>query len=183
MTDTAPPEDFVTALLSLRDAPRNREVELEEVPPPRALAPWTAALALRTVREDHEQPLASGRLVVLHDPDGQLGWNGTFRVVAQMRAQIDPEMGGDPMLGEGVWSWARDSLDDAGAGYHDLTGTVTRELSESFGGLHLRGATLHVELRASWTPETPQLGEHLRAWSDLLCRTSGITPQHYLEEA
>ncbi len=173
----------MTALLSLRETPRNPEIELAEVPSPRRMAPWTAALALRTSREDHDQPLATGRLVVLHDPDEQIGWNGTFRLVAQLRAQIDTEMGGDPLLGEAVWSWAHDCLNRAGAGYHDMTGTITRELSESFGGLQLRGATLHVELRASWTPATPYLGEHLRAWSDLLCRTSGIAPQHYLEEA
>ena len=183
VTDHAVPEDFVTALLSLRDAARNPAVLLEEVPPPERLAPWTAALAMRTVREEHDQPLASGRLVVLHDPATQIGWNGEFRLVAQLRSQIDPEMGGDPLLGEAVWNWAHDCLDEAGAGYHDMTGTVTRELSEAFGGLELRGSTLHVELRASWTPVTPALGEHLLAWSDLLCRTAGIIPQRYLEEA
>ena len=99
MTDHAVPEDFVTALLSLRDAARNREVILEEVPPPQRLAPWSAALAMRTVREAHHQPLGSGRLVVLHDPEGQVGWNGQFRLVAQLRSQIDTEMGGDPLLG------------------------------------------------------------------------------------
>lgn len=183
MTDHAVPDDFVSALLSLREAPRNPEVELEEVPAPRRLAPWTAALALRTVREDHDQPLASGRFVVLHDPATQPGWNGEFRIVAQLRTQIDPEMGSDPLLGEAVWGWAQDCLVDAGTGFHDLTGTVTREVSESFGGLRLRGSVVHVELRASWTPATPHLGEHLVAWSDLLCRTSGITPSHYLEGA
>lgn len=177
------PDDFVSALLSLRGAPRNPEVELEEVPPPRRLAPWTAALAMHTVREEHDQPLASGRLVVLHDPATQPGWNGEFRVVAQLRTQIEAEMGADPLLGEAVWGWALDCLDDAGADFHDVTGTVTREVSESFGGLRLRGAVVHVELRASWTPTSPRLGEHLVAWSDLLCRTSGITPSHYLEGA
>jgi hypothetical protein len=183
VTQPPVPEDFLTALLSLREQARNPEVELEEVPPPRRLAPWTAAIALRTAREEHGQPLASGRFVVLHDPAEQIGWNGTFRLVAQLRTQIDSEMGSDPLLGEALWAFAGESLDEAGAGYHDLTGTVTREFSESFGGLELRGAVLHAELRASWTPVTPWLGEHLRAWSDLMCRASGITPRHYLEEA
>ena len=183
MTEQAPPEDFHTALLSLRDASRNPEIDLEEVPAPTRMAPWTAALAMRTLSEEHGQPLASGRMVILHDPNGQPGWNGTFRLVAQLRSQIDPEMGADPLLGEAVWNWAHDCLEDAGAGYHDINGTITRELSESFGGLELRGSTLHVELRASWTPATPYLGEHLQAWCDLLCKTAGIVPQHYLEEA
>ncbi len=182
MTQPSAPEDFLTALLSLRDQRRAPEVEIAEVPPPRRLAPWTAALAVRTRREEHGQPLASGRFVVLHDPEEQIGWNGTFRIVAQLRAQIDAEMGADPLLGEALWAFAGECLDDAGAGYHDLTGTVTREISESFGGLELRGATLHAELRASWTPVTPYLGEHLQAWCDLLCRASGITARHYLEQ-
>ncbi len=175
------PNDFVTALLSLRDSPRDPHVLLEEVPPPRRLAPFTAALAMRTRDENNEQPLASGRLVVLHDPQGQVGWNGTFRLVAQLRSQIDPEMGHDPLLGEAIWGWAAECLDEAGAGLHDLTGTVTRELSESFGGLVLRGSSLFVELRASWSPNTAHLGEHLQGWADLMCRTSGVITEHFLE--
>lgn len=176
------PEAFVTALLSLRDAPINPHVEIEEVPGPSKLAPWTAALAMRTVHRAHDQSLGSGRFVILFDPDTQAGWNGQFRLVAQLRAQIDPEMGNDPMIGEGLWNWAHDCLEDAGAGYHDMTGTVTREVSESFGGLTLRGSTLYVELRASWTPSTPYLGEHLVAWNSLLCHVAGVESDQFLHE-
>lgn len=177
----APPEDFLTALLSLREAAVNPLIDYEEVPPPERLAPWTAALSLRTRAEDHSQPLSSGRFVVLHDPQGQPGWNGTWRLVAHLRSQIDTEMGTDPLLPHGVWEWAHDCFDEAGAGFHDLTGTVTRELSESFGGLTLMGASIHVELRASWSPNTAWLGEHLNAWTLLMCRTSGTLLDHHLE--
>ncbi len=172
----------MTSLLSVREAALDAPVEIEEVPPPSRLAPWTAALAMRTHEEEHSQPRSSGRFVILHDPAGQVGWNGTFRLVAQMRTQIDAEMGADPLLSEAIWNWAHDCLDEAGAGFHDLTGTVTRELSESFGGLELRGATLHVELRASWTPNTAYIGEHLSAWMNLMRRTAGISDVQHLNE-
>ncbi|WP_115727414.1 DUF3000 domain-containing protein [Actinomyces culturomici] len=181
MDERALPEDFIEALLSLRNAPRNPRIELEEVPPPRRLAPFTAALAMRTLDEEFSEPLATGRFVVLHDPDGQHGWNGTFRIVAQLRSHIDPEMGNDPLLAEALWAWADECLVDAGAAFHDLTGTVTRETSEAFGGLVLRGSTLNVEMRASWTPDSPSIGEHLVGWSDLVLRTCGVASQRFLE--
>ena len=102
------------ALLSLRQADHLPHILLEEVPPPRRLAPYTAALAMRTTDEDEAgQPLSSGRMVILHDPIEQLGWNGTFRIVSQLRAQVDAEMIGDPMLSEGVWGWTLDCLESA----------------------------------------------------------------------
>ena len=176
------PDEFVQALLSLREAPGLPRILLEEVVPPSRLAPFTAAVAMRTIDEDDVgQPLGSGRLVVLHDPDGQIGWNSTFRLVAQLRAQIDPEMGADPLLAEALWGWTQDCLDDAGAGYHDLTGTVTRELSEAFGGLVLRGSNLFVEIRASWSPNTYFIGEHMVGWAALIRRTAGVVPSLFLE--
>ena len=182
MNENAVPEDFVRALLSLRQASHLPHILLEEVPPPRRLAPFTAALAMRTIDEHSAgQPLSTGRMVVLHDPVGQLGWNGTFRIVCQMRTQVDSIMAVDPMLSEGVWGWMLDCLDGAGAGFHDITGTVTREMSEAFGGLELRGSSLFVEVRASWTPNSEYLGEHLFGWADAMRKTAGIVPTRHLE--
>ncbi|QPK82255.1 DUF3000 domain-containing protein [Schaalia sp. ZJ405] len=175
------PPAFIQALLSLRDAPKNSHLRLEEVPPPKRLAPFTAALAIQSIDENHGQALTTGRLVVLHDPNSQPGWNGTFRIVAQLRSHIDPEMSTDPLLSEALWGWAAECLDIAGAGLHDLTGTVTREMSESFGGLELHGSSMNVEVRASWTPNTAELGEHLVGWTDFMCRTAGITTERFLE--
>ena len=133
------------------------------------------------VKDEAGQPLSTGRIVILHDPVGQIGWNGTFRVVSQLRAQIDADMMGDPLLAEGVWGWTLDCLHAAGAGLHDLTGTVTREMSETFGGLELRGSSLFVDVRASWTPNSEHLGEHLSGWADVMRRTAGIVPARHLE--
>ena len=78
---------------------------------------------------------------------------GTFRCVAYARAEIDPEMANDPLLGEVGWSLA-----DRGARRPRRrrtprpSGTVTKVSSESFGGMAEEDATAQLEIRASWTP-------------------------------
>lgn len=176
MHDERIPPDFRTALLSLRDTVRTPGLLVEEISSPRGLAPFSATLAIHTQAHEHNTPLATGRLVILHNPSGVPEWGGSFRLAAHMRARIEPEMSSDPLLSEALWHWAHDCLEESGAGYHSLTGTVTREVSESFGGLRLTDSTEYVELRASWTPVTPYLGEHLHAWTTLLGRTAGVLP-------
>ena len=39
-----------------------------------------------------DEDLGNGRLVVLHDPEGQEAWEGTFRIVAFVKATLEPEM-------------------------------------------------------------------------------------------
>lgn len=170
------PDEFRTALLSLRDAPRISALHLAEVPSPQTLAPYTAALSIHTEAQKSDEPVASGRVVILYDPDTQPGWNGRFRIVAQLRTHIETEMGADPLLSEALWHWTHDCLEESGAGYHSLIGTVSKEVSESFGGLILTGSDTCVEMRASWTPNTPYLGEHLYAWMTLIGRISGVLP-------
>ncbi|MGO1173678.1 MAG: DUF3000 domain-containing protein [Actinomycetaceae bacterium] len=179
-TGTAIPADFERALLSLREPRLRREVHLEEVPAPARLAPFTAALTAEVTASpadlDPDAFLGHGRFVVLHDPDGQPAWGGTFRVVVLARAHLDEEMGADPLLGEVAWTWLLDALHSHGAGYRRLSGSVTRVLSESFGGLELVSGEVEVELRASWTPNTPELGPHLAAWAELAATAAGLEP-------
>ena len=78
-------EEFAESLATLRSAIDSPLLEFEEVPPPSRMAPFTAALVMRTVANDGREPLAQGRFVILHDPDEQAGWNGTYRLVAQLR--------------------------------------------------------------------------------------------------
>ena len=170
------PERFEEALLSMRSAPRPRGLVLDEVPAPRRLAPFAAALTAETVESALGTPLASGRFVLLHDPAGQDAWNGDFRVVVMASARLDDELGTDPFLGSVAWSWLTDALEAAGVGYHHLVGTATRVLTESFGGLELSESHAHVELRASWTPVTADLGPHLSAWYELVQVASGREP-------
>jgi len=171
------PPDFEEALLSLRGRRQRPEVHLDEVPAPTRIAPYALALTAEVnPTTDPETLLGNGRFVVLHDPDGQSAWNGTFRVIVMARARLEDELGADPLLGEVGWAWLTDALETAKAGYHSLSGTVTRVLSESFGGLALRGREVEIEVRASWTPNTNDLGPHLDAWTELAGSAAGLEP-------
>ncbi|GAB2977403.1 MAG TPA: DUF3000 domain-containing protein [Actinotalea caeni] len=171
------PPDFEAALLSLRGHRLRPELHLEEVPPPTRIAPYALALTGEVNRtREPEDLLGSGRFVVLYDPEGQEAWNGTFRVIVMARARMEPEVAQDPLLGEVGWAWLTDGLVECGADHHSLSGTVTRVLSETFGGLELRGGEVEIEVRASWTPGSTDLGPHLRAWALLLSQVSGLPP-------
>ena len=170
------PERFEEALLSMRHAPRPRGLVLDEVPAPRRLAPYAAALTAETVQTEGGVPIATGRFVVLHDPAGQDAWDGDLRIVVMTRSRLDDEVGADPLLGSAARSWLIEALDNAGAGYRALVGTVTRVLSETFGGLELTDSCAHAEIRASWSPATPDLTPHLVAWYELLHVAVGNEP-------
>ena len=174
----APPADFQRATESLRAVRLRPEVHVEEVPAPGRIAPFALALSADVVAgpaADGEE-LATGRFVLLHDPAGQDAWEGTFRVVSFVRAELEPEMGTDPLLGQVGWTWLRECLDGAGAKAVAHGGTVTRVLSDSHGALADRPPTVEIEVRASWTPVTSDLAPHLRAWADLLCTVAGLPP-------
>ncbi|MCA0335833.1 MAG: DUF3000 domain-containing protein [Actinobacteria bacterium] len=169
--------EFSRALESLRAARLRPEVRLTEVPAPQRIAPYAVALTadvLPSVGSDDE--LASGRFVLLFDPSAPEPWNGQWRAVTFARAELEPEFASDPFLGQVGWSWLTDALDDRGVDYTAEAGTVTRVVSESFGGLSDKDPSVEMELRASWTPVGGVVGDHLVAWSDLLCRIAGLPP-------
>ena len=176
------PEPFRVALASLTAAVGEAGrpgLVLHEVPAPRKLAPYSAAVAAEVTRDGDE--VASGRFVVLHDPAGQDGWRGDTRIVAFVSADVESEMGADPALAQVGWSWLTESLTDRGALHTAAGGTVTRTLSSRFGSLEEPDETSEVEIRASWTAlpaedQTLDLGQHLHAWCDLLCATAGMPP-------
>lgn len=173
------PTEFVRALRSLRSVRLRPELEVDEVPGPGRIAPYSAALTaeVRAARRDPDSAeLASGRFVVLHDPQGQEAWNGTFRLVTLVRATLEPEVGADPLLAEVAWSWFRDSFQGVGVAPHAAGGTVTRVLSQSFGALVERPDQVELEMRVSWTAQDDDLAPHLRAWATLLCSVAGLPP-------
>lgn len=166
--------DFRLALESLRDLHVRPEVRVEEAPAPQRLAPYALALSAEVTVADED--LGTGRLVVLHDPDGQEAWEGTFRVVAFAKATLEPEMAGDALLTEVGWTWLTEALEAHGATHRALSGTVTRVTSESFGALSDRPIEGQVELRASWTPLDSDLSRHAQAWADVLAQAAGLMP-------
>lgn len=171
------PPEFVRALADLRHARLRPEVRLTEVPAPGRIAPYSVALTADVVtRVGSDDELASGRFVLLYDPSEPEPWGGAWRAVTFARAELEPEFASEPSLGAVGWSWLTDALNGRGVAFHAEAGTVTRVVSESFAGLADRPATVEMEVRASWTPGDLEIGDHLLAWSDLLCTIAGLPP-------
>jgi Protein of unknown function (DUF3000) len=198
--DQVPPE-FLHALGTLRKAQCRRELRLAEIPAPARLAPFAVALGAEVFAPgsgasgtplhgpaamalaaasgtEHEDglELATGRFILLHDPEGSEVWDGEFRIVTYIRAELEPEMGNDEMLGTVAWTWLVEALENHKAAYRAAGGTATRVLSESFGTLSERPGSIDIELRASWTPATSDVQAHLEAWSDMVCTFAGLPP-------
>lgn len=170
------PESFRVALASLRNPKVRPEIVLAEVPAPSRLAPFALALNAEVFlpQDLSDTPVATGRFVVLHDPDGQPSWGGDFRVVTFAQSALEPDIGHDPMLPPVAWSWVEENV-SARPDARALGGTVTAVASESFGELAAQEARVEVEIRASWTTDS-DLAPHLIAWSQVLCAMAGIEP-------
>jgi hypothetical protein len=172
-----PPDGFRRVVAELQSASWRPEVQIEEIPAPQRIAPFAAAITADVVVGGEE--IGSGRLVLLHDPAGNAAWGGTYRLVTFARAEVDPEMVTDPLLGSVGWSWLIEALTNHRAGFHSPSGTVTSVSSESFGGMAEEPPRAEVEIRASWTPEIEDhepLTPHLEAWGEMLCMTAGQPP-------
>lgn len=151
------------------------DITFEDSPAPRRLAPHAAAMAATAYRDGEE--VATGRFMLLYDPAGQEGWTGVFRVVAQVHADVDPEMAEDPLLGEVGWSWLTDALGVHAPGYSAPSGTVTRVITEGFGGKDGDPTVSGFELRASWCPAEDELSGNVQAWCDLIIAAAGLPAQ------
>lgn len=168
------PADFQLALASLRKVRSRSELKLAEVPAPARLAPFGVALGAEVMVDGDE--LATGRFILLHDPQGQELWGGTFRIVTYIRAQLEADIGNDSLLGNVAWAWLIEALEEQGANYTNAGGTATRILSESYGALAARPDAIDIELRASWTPEETSISSHLQAWANIVGTFAGLPP-------
>jgi len=163
------------AVATLHGATRRTEITLTEVPAPNRLAPYALALS-GVLTNNTEEELSSGRFVLLHDPSGQPTWDGEFRIVTFVNADIEADVVTDEMFDEVAWSWLLECLDKSEAEYGALSGTVTRTVSRSFADLADRARQTQLEIRASWTPGSEQLAAHLTAWCSLLEQSAGLEP-------
>jgi len=180
------------------------DIMFEIQPPPRKLAPYAAAVGAtvhdpaplggsgsgdRSAAQDGDTEIGWGSFVLLYDPAGQAGWAGPLRMIAYVRAELDPEIAADPLIGQVGWSWLTEALDTGTAGYQRASGTVTRVVTEGFGAKQGQPVSTDFELRASWSPAEPTapapgaayrvppgLDRHLSAWCDVLCAASGLPP-------
>jgi Protein of unknown function (DUF3000) len=174
------------AFLAGRDAQTGPGFSFEDVPAPKRLAPYASAIAATIERDGAD--VAWGRLILLYDPDGQEGWDGVFRLVAYIRADVEPEIAADPLLGEVGWSWLSEALDARVPGYAVPSGTVTRVITEGFGAKRDELPLTGFELRASWSPTGPgnhaddhdldtlDLSAHTSAWCDCMSAAAGLEP-------
>ncbi len=166
----------------LRTFTPRSEVALIEVPAPQKLATFAFAFSADVsngLLGDEEDEVANGRFVLLHEPDGQATWDGEFRCVTFVSADVDPVMQEDPLLPEVGWSWFLESLERNQCVYNAPSGTVTRVSSASFGKLSPRNDNAEIEIRASWTPiinEPQELMKHIESWCNLISEVAGLPP-------
>ncbi|AHI00168.1 DUF3000 domain-containing protein [Kutzneria viridogrisea] len=169
-----PPELFRQAVQALHSVRPRPEVELVEVRAPQRLAPWSFAFSAEAHGPADE--LATGRLVLLHDPEAEDAWGGVLRVVAFVRAELDAELASDPLLSAVAWSWLTDALEGSTAHWSQLGGTVTQTSSARFGDISGPARTDDLELRASWTADDAELAAHADAFCELISSTVGLPP-------
>jgi hypothetical protein len=173
---SAGPSIFRQAVESLTATRVRPEVRMQPLRPPQRLAPWSYALSAEIVAPDGSD-LASGRLVLLHDPEGHEAWDGVLRLVAYVSADLDEQMGVDPQLPSVGWSWLTSALDEREAPYRAAGGTVTQTTSTRFGDILGPSTAIAIELRASWTADDAELTPHLLAFADLLSSAAGLPPE------
>jgi hypothetical protein len=158
------------------------ELAFDAEPPPRRLAPFAHAVAATASTDaGGEAEIGSGKFVLLFDGAGQLGWDGKYRIIGYVRAELEPEMAADPLINAVGWSWLTEALDVHCSGYRKISGTVTIVVTQGFGSKQGEATSTEFELRASWSPAlaeggSAELDGHVAAWCDLLCAASGLPP-------
>ena len=173
---------FEELVNSLRTFTPRAEIVLEEVPAPQKLATYSFAFSADVsngLLGDDEDEIASGRFVLLHEPGGQDTWEGEFRCVTFVRADVDPVMQQDPLLPEVGWSWFLEALENEECTLAAPSGTVTRVSSASFGKLSPRNDESEIEIRASWTPaiaDPIEIMKHIAGWCRLITDVAGLEP-------
>lgn len=153
-------------------------VQAMEAPP--RLAPYTWALQVEAdpvqPGVDLDEPDTSGRLILLHDPQGKDAWEGTFRLVCFVQARLEREQLGDELFPVVAWSWLTEALDGRDAEHVALGGTVTQTCSVRFGDIAGPKRDDDVEIRASWTPVGVDLSRHAEAFCQLVAAAAGLPP-------
>jgi hypothetical protein len=176
------PAEFRAAVEAMSAATVRPEIELGPIRPPQRLAPFSYAVGAEV--KQPEVPVvpetsdgdAFGRLILLHDPEGSEAWDGTMRLVAYIQADLDSHEAIDPLLPEVAWSWLVDALESRSEHVTALGGTVTATTSVRYGDISGPPRAHQLELRASWTATSPDLGTHVQAFCEVLEHAAGLPP-------
>ena len=188
-TDAGPAE-FRRAVDRLDEARIRAEIEIGPLPAPARLAPWSHAVSVtlheRTLNERSmnergrdsatDAEAASGRMILLYDPDGVSAWGGNLRIVVFATCELERDIAVDPLLPDVAWSWLTESLEGSGAVFDALGGTVTATSSTRFGDIAGPHRTDDLELRASWTA-SDNTALHLQAFAGFLASAAGLPPE------
>jgi hypothetical protein len=179
---SAEPAQFQAAVAAMNTVEVRSEIELGPIRPPQRLAPFSYALGAEVrhpetaIVPERSEGDAFGRLILLHDPDGAEAWDGTMRLVAYIQADLDSSEAVDPLLPEVAWSWLVDALDARAGQATAVGGTVTATTSVRYGDISGPPRAHQLELRASWTATTPELGTHVQAFCEVLEHAAGLPP-------
>lgn len=152
---SAEPAPFRAAVDAMNSVTARPEIELGTIRPPQRLAPFSYALGAEIKHRDTDnvpeqsEGDAFGRLILLHDPDGDEAWNGTMRLVAYIQADLDASEAVDPLLPEVAWSWLVDAINSRTADVTALGGTVTATTSVRYGDIADR------DVPTSWSYARP----------------------------
>ena len=178
----AEPAQFRAAVTAINAAVVRPEIELGPIRPPQRLAPFSYALGAEVrhpetdIVPERSEGDAFGRLILLHDPEGADAWDGTMRLVAYIQADLDSSEAVDPLLPEVAWSWLVEALESRSGHVTALGGTVTATTSVRYGDISGPPRANQLELRASWTATTPDLGVHVQAFCEVLEHAAGLPP-------
>jgi hypothetical protein len=178
----AEPAPFREAVAAMNAVTVRPEIELGPIRPPQRLAPFSYALGAEVKHPDLElvpeqtEGDAFGRLILLYDPEGSDAWDGTIRLVAYIQADLDSHEAIDPLLPEVAWSWLSEALETHPEHMTALGGTVTATTSVRYGDISGPPSAHQLELRASWTATTPEVGSHVQAFCDVLEHAAGLPP-------
>jgi hypothetical protein len=170
---SAEPAQFREAVAAMNATTVRPEIELGPIRPPQRLAPFSYALGAEVrhpetaIVPERSEGDAFGRLILLHDPEGAEAWDGTMRLVAYIQADLDSSEAVDPLLPEVA---EHDQLVTA------LGGTVTATTSVRYGDISGPPRAHQLELRASWTATTLELGPHVQAFCEVLEHAAGLPP-------
>ncbi|KZS75748.1 hypothetical protein A4G26_04985 [Mycobacterium kansasii] len=178
----AEPAPFREAVAAMNAVTVRPEIELGPIRPPQRLAPYSYALGAEVKHPDldivpeRSEGDAFGRLILLYDPEGSDAWDGTIRLVAYIQADLDSQEAIDPLLPEVAWSWLVEALESRTEHMTALGGTVTATTSVRYGDISGPPRAHQLELRASWTATTPEVGSHVEAFCDVLEHAAGLPP-------
>ena len=183
MPSSDAPELFRQAVDAMGEAKVRREISMGPIRPPQRLAAHSYALGLEVSHPDTDivpefsDGDAFGRLILLHDPAGDSAWQGTLRLVAYIQADVEAAIASDPFLPQVAWSWLTDALESTRSGFTALGGTVTCTSSVRYGEIAGPPQSHQLELRASWTPHSADITDHVEALAAVLAEAAGMLPE------